>query len=436
MRLLSLWEATPSVFEVDYQPPTGERRFKDPEPFINLPRYIKATKFPPSCWQKNFRLEEHANNTMNEDCLYLNIWAPSQNAQMAVLVFIHGGAFEYGSSDELFNNPQYLSARTDMVIVTVNYRVGSLGFLDLNMEGSNGNFGLKDQILALKWIQKNIKVFGGDPDMVTLYGGEGFDDFGEHDIEELLVDEALNDDDILESMVDTTKDFETVDSELEDVTPLDEKLLREGLQLSGKLEIFFIQNDNDVERALKFQRDLKFCMSGYRELYKELVKPSQRLITDYLENEIDIYFLLETNVISLDNERAFFYSYSAVVVPAATTVRSGLACIFTAVAIVHPKQILWLCEPAIIGLFILENSMIYVNNHISYTPDERCRQLLKTLVDVDILLDAALENTKDITIGSVVNVRHLEIILVPSGFYERVTQCYIIYYAYSDHMPS
>ncbi|UYV61950.1 hypothetical protein LAZ67_1007149 [Cordylochernes scorpioides] len=66
-------------------------------------------------------------------------------------------------------------------------------------------------------------------------GGEGFDDFGEHDIEELLVDEALNDDDILESMVGTTKDFETVDSELEDVTPLDEKLLREGLQLSGDL---------------------------------------------------------------------------------------------------------------------------------------------------------------------------------------------------------
>ncbi|UYV78810.1 hypothetical protein LAZ67_16002856 [Cordylochernes scorpioides] len=90
-------------------------------------------------------------------------------------------------------------------------------------------------------------------------GGEGFDDFGEHDIEELLVDEALNDDDILEN------------SELEDVTPLDEKLLREGLQLS--------------ERALKFQPNLKFCMSGYRELYKELVKPSQRLITDYLVKE-------------------------------------------------------------------------------------------------------------------------------------------------------
>ncbi|GFT11503.1 uncharacterized protein TNCV_2523211 [Trichonephila clavipes] len=76
-------------------------------------------------------------------------------------------------------------------------------------------------------------------------------------------------------MVDITKDLETVDSEPEeDVTPLTKKLLREGLQLSDK--IIFIQNDNDVERALKFQRDLKFCMSGYRELYKELV-PSQSL---------------------------------------------------------------------------------------------------------------------------------------------------------------
>ncbi|UYV63432.1 hypothetical protein LAZ67_2004058 [Cordylochernes scorpioides] len=77
-------------------------------------------------------------------------------------------------------------------------------------------------------------------------GGEGFDDFGEHDIEELLVDEALNDDDILESMVDTTEDFETVDSELEDVTPLDEKLLREGLQLSDAEKAF---KDDCISRS-------------------------------------------------------------------------------------------------------------------------------------------------------------------------------------------
>ncbi|GFX01188.1 uncharacterized protein TNCV_4581541 [Trichonephila clavipes] len=101
-------------------------------------------------------------------------------------------------------------------------------------------------------------------------GGEGFDDFGEHDIEEeLLVDEALNDNDIFGKYGRYYYKFGNSRKEPEDVTPLDEKLLREGFQLSVNWQIFFIQNDNDVERALKFQRDLKFCMSGYRELYKK-----------------------------------------------------------------------------------------------------------------------------------------------------------------------
>ncbi|UYV83122.1 hypothetical protein LAZ67_22002308 [Cordylochernes scorpioides] len=100
-------------------------------------------------------------------------------------------------------------------------------------------------------------------------GGEGFDDFGEHDIEELLVDEALNDDDILESMVDTTKDFETVDSELEDVTPLDEKLLREGLQLSGVLDRlrFLPIKKMDQRTCIKFcvKNEIK-CVDAFRML--------------------------------------------------------------------------------------------------------------------------------------------------------------------------
>ncbi|GFU26856.1 uncharacterized protein TNCV_4541131 [Trichonephila clavipes] len=86
-------------------------------------------------------------------------------------------------------------------------------------------------------------------------------------------------------MVDITKDLETVDSEPEeDVTPLDENYFGKAFNFPVNWQIFFIQNDNDVERALKFQRDLKFCMSGYRELYKELV-PSQSFITDYLVKE-------------------------------------------------------------------------------------------------------------------------------------------------------
>ncbi|UYV78335.1 BCHE [Cordylochernes scorpioides] len=130
------------------QPPTGERRFKDPEPITNLPPQINATQFPPSCCQIEFQPSDHVNEIMSEDCLYLNIWTPN----------------------ELMNNPQYLAARTDMVIVTMNYRVGAFGFIDLNIEGADGNLGLKDQILAFKWVKKNIRAFGGNPDSVTLYG--------------------------------------------------------------------------------------------------------------------------------------------------------------------------------------------------------------------------------------------------------------------------
>ncbi|UYV78359.1 BCHE [Cordylochernes scorpioides] len=152
------------------QPPTGERRFKDPEPITNLPPYINATHFPLSCYQTFFNPKRHVNKMMSEDCLYLNIWAPSNTSKMSVLIIIYGGAFKYGSTDDYDENPQYIVARTGMVVVTVNYRVGSLGFLDLNMEGAYGNLGLKDQILAFKWVNKNIRAFGGDPDSVTLYG--------------------------------------------------------------------------------------------------------------------------------------------------------------------------------------------------------------------------------------------------------------------------
>ncbi|UYV78363.1 FTSJ3 [Cordylochernes scorpioides] len=152
------------------QAPTGERRFKDPEPITNLPPQINATQFPPSCYQKGFRPEIHVNKEMSEDCLFLNLWAPSNRSNMAVLIHIYGGGFEIGSSDYYEHNPQYLSARTNMVVVTFNYRLSSLGFLDLNREGFYGNMGLKDQILAFKWVNKYIRIFGGNPNKVTLYG--------------------------------------------------------------------------------------------------------------------------------------------------------------------------------------------------------------------------------------------------------------------------
>ncbi|UYV78349.1 BCHE [Cordylochernes scorpioides] len=371
------WEVTRRLPLHPLRPASHRRgRFKDPEPIINLPRYIKATQFPPSCWQKNFRLEEHANNTMNEDCLYLNIWAPSQNAQMAVLVFIHGGAFEYGSSDELFNNPQYLSARTDMVIVTVNYRVGSLGFLDLNMEGSNGNFGLKDQILALKWIQKNIKVFGGDPDKVTLYG-------------------------------------------------ISAGAMAIGLHLS--------REDN---RYLLKEQSYKVGLQIQDLLSQKLTSPGNETTA-----------IGESNISQQGNQAkapsigggAFFYSYSAVHLPAATTVRSGLACL-SQPGHFSPKANPMALQACYHRPLCSGKPHDVLNLHISYTPEERCRQLRTTLAlvcekgalilgDWNIFEESTkdlasvqlrLRTPRDITIRSVVNVRHLEITLVPSGFYDRV----------------
>ncbi|UYV78368.1 CES2 [Cordylochernes scorpioides] len=152
------------------QPPTGERRFKDPEPITNLPPQINATHFPPPCFQRRFNPNDNVNKNMSEDCLYLNIWAPTRRSNMAVLIHFYGGSFEYGSTDLYENNPQYLAARTDMVVVSFNYRLSSFGFLNLSRDGYNGNLGLKDQIAALKWVNKHIELFGGDPKRVLLYG--------------------------------------------------------------------------------------------------------------------------------------------------------------------------------------------------------------------------------------------------------------------------
>ncbi|UYV78353.1 CES5A, partial [Cordylochernes scorpioides] len=139
----------------NHQPSSTYQR--DPIPSNMLPEKVQVQKITPI-------------RTMSEDCLYLNIWTPSQMSNISVLIYIYGGSFLVGSTDEMFNNPQYLAAKTEMVVVTMNYRVGSLGFLDLNMEGAYGNLGLSDQILAFKWVKNNIRAFGGNPDSVTLYG--------------------------------------------------------------------------------------------------------------------------------------------------------------------------------------------------------------------------------------------------------------------------
>ena len=115
----------------------------------------------------------------SEDCLYLNIWVNSKDTsqEKTVLVYIHGGNFRGGAtSDPLYNGHNLISKYSDVILVTIEYRLGILGFMDFStVSGGEDyknsiNLGLLDQICALKWIQKNIKNFGGDPNKVTIFG--------------------------------------------------------------------------------------------------------------------------------------------------------------------------------------------------------------------------------------------------------------------------
>ena len=112
---------------------------------------------------------------MSEDCLYLNIWTPaaSDNERLPVMFFIHGGGFKSGYSHEITFDGDAL-AQQGVLLVTIEYRLGSLGYLahqSLRGEnGSCGNYGLLDQIAALKWVRRNIAAFGGDPERITVFG--------------------------------------------------------------------------------------------------------------------------------------------------------------------------------------------------------------------------------------------------------------------------
>ena len=106
----------------------------------------------------------------DEDCLNLNVYTPKiDDKKRAVMVYIHGGAFIMGGGASYFFGPNYL-LENDVILVTFNFRLGALGFLATSDKAATGNYGLLDQIEALKWVQKNIEKFGGDPNKVTIFG--------------------------------------------------------------------------------------------------------------------------------------------------------------------------------------------------------------------------------------------------------------------------
>lgn len=163
------------------QPPVGPLRFCAPEPRAawsavrDCRRFQAGAPQVPSTLRIASILAGSGSAGENEDCLYLNLWTPGlDNQRRPVLVWIHGGGFVLGASSALMYHGRRLARRGDVVVVSLNYRLGALGFLALDEFAApgeaNDNLGIRDQIAALEWVRDNIDAFGGDPENVTVFG--------------------------------------------------------------------------------------------------------------------------------------------------------------------------------------------------------------------------------------------------------------------------
>lgn len=155
------------------QPPVGDLRWRAPEPVEAWQGVRDATRFGPACTQARTPFANY--EAISEDCLYLNVWAPEGARDAPVMVWIHGGSLTSGVGSEPFYDGTAF-AREGVVVVTINYRLGALGWMAhpaLSAEtpdNVSGNYGLMDQIAALEWVRDNISAFGGDPGRVTIAG--------------------------------------------------------------------------------------------------------------------------------------------------------------------------------------------------------------------------------------------------------------------------
>ena len=157
-------------------PPVGELRWQAPRPASPWQGVRSEREFGPRCLQGKI-FDDIVFDSLSEDCLTLNIWTPARTAadKLPVMVWIHGGGFQAGAGAEPRHDGEAF-ARKNVVLVTVNYRLGVFGFLahpELTRESgrhASGNYGLLDQVAALEWVRDNIATFGGDPGNVTIFG--------------------------------------------------------------------------------------------------------------------------------------------------------------------------------------------------------------------------------------------------------------------------
>jgi para-nitrobenzyl esterase len=159
-------------------PPTGELRWKEPQPVEAWDDVLVCEEYGPACPQPNDDWTGMMDiGETDEDCLYLNVWTPAESPdeELPVMVWIHGGAFRSGAGSLAIYDGHNL-AEKGVIVVTINYRLGALGLMahpllsEESPNGVSGNYGLFDQVAALEWVQENIDVFGGDSENVTVFG--------------------------------------------------------------------------------------------------------------------------------------------------------------------------------------------------------------------------------------------------------------------------
>ncbi len=158
------------------EPPVGRLRWKEPQPVRPWQGVRDATAFGNRCVQGASWDPGYGKQTLTEDCLDVNVYVPESGSKRSqpVMVWLHGGGLTAGAGSDVV--PDEFAERTGTVVVTVNYRLGALGFLATEgldreaRDGVSGNFGMQDQQLALRWVQSNIGRFGGDPSRVTIAG--------------------------------------------------------------------------------------------------------------------------------------------------------------------------------------------------------------------------------------------------------------------------
>jgi para-nitrobenzyl esterase len=159
------------------QAPVGDLRWKAPQPVKKWDGVLKAFEFGPACPQIQMNYPGMKQIETSEDCLYLNVWTPAKSSKerLPVMVWIYGGGFALGSTSAPVYSGEQL-AKLGVIYVSIAYRVGPLGFMahpELSAESPDkvsGNYDLLDQIQGLKWVQNNIRAFGGDPEKVTIFG--------------------------------------------------------------------------------------------------------------------------------------------------------------------------------------------------------------------------------------------------------------------------